>query len=542
MFKQILVCLLVIAIAATFAIPKAFGAELAEKQELLMASFGRDLRAVDPAFAVLGAEVIIPYMMFNALVRYPPGDAANLDAIEPDLAERWDVSKDGKTWTFYLRKGVQFHKGFGELTAEDVKFTFDRMKPEGAPWAKDYKRIDNIEILDKYTVRFHLKMSDPYMLMKLANFHGGFIVSKKAREKLGKMFKTEPVGTGPFELVEYRPKDKYMLKRHEGYWRGKPYLEKVTVLFMPDNNSRTLALKKGAIHCSYAITEEKWVDMMRKTTKVVVDTDFQIGVHGALHFNMTRKPFDDIRVRKALSYALNRKEFRAFFGPSVFKPLYAHAPQYTFGALKDKDVPENLRYTYNPEKAKQMLKEAGVPKGFTINAFCTELSSYLNAMTMVQEQWRRIGINLKINTVDHPTYHSYIRKDRNDVVWYYASRAPVAGEYLEQWYHSNSIVKKKTAITNFSHYGEVDADGDGDVVDNNIDEYVDKAWAEMDPDVRRQLYRKAQYQLLNDLPTIPLTVSTSVLARQPYLDLGYEPKGTMIYGYHITEKTRLLKH
>jgi peptide/nickel transport system substrate-binding protein len=543
MFKRVLICLLVMAVAATTFLPQVLAArELAKEQVLYYASPGRDIRAIDPAFCVSSIELFIAYAMFNALVRYPPGNEGNLEAIEPDLAEKWEVSKDGKTFTFFLRKGVQFHKGYGELKAEDVKFTIDRLKPEGSPWSKNYKNVKEIKTIDDYTVQFTLKKIDPFFLTKLTNYHGGFIVSKKAREKLGKGFRSEPVGTGPFQVKEYRPKDRYILERHDAYWRGKPILEKIVVPFMPSNATSSMALEKGDIHLAQGKQDEMWINSMRKKTKLIIDTKFQLGLASWLHMNMTRKPFDDIRVRKALAYATDRDEFVAYFGASITEPLITHIPPYVFGALQNKDVPKELRYDYNPEKAKQLLKEAGYPKGFTVKMVISEKESYTKPMTIIQELWRKVGVNLQFETVDHATYHSKIRKDQNPLVWYNATRPPIAGVYLTQWWHSASIVGKKTAITNFSHYGEVDADGDGDVKDNNIDRFVDQAAIEMDPEKQKKLYAEAQMQILRDLPSLSVRLFTFPFARQPYIDLGYKPKHTMIYLYHITEKTAILKH
>jgi peptide/nickel transport system substrate-binding protein len=540
MYKKIVFCLLAIALVSTLAGPIAFADQkLAKKQVLYYASGGRDIRAMDPAFALSSIEIFITYSMFNALVRYPPGNEGNLEAIEPDLAEKWEVSKDGKNWTFYLRKGVKFHKGYGELTAEDVKFTFDRLKPEGSPWAKDYKNVKEVKIVDDYTVVFSLEMVDPFFLSKMTNYHGGFIVSKKAREKLGDLFKTEPVGTGPFQVGEYRPKDRYIVVRHEDYWRGKPILEKMIVPFMPAIASRTLSLEKGEVHCAIGKTDEKWVEKMRKAG-LTVDVTFSMGIASWLHFNMTRKPFNDIRVRKALAYAIDREQFVQFFGPSLTEQLYSYVPPDAFGALSKADIPEDLRYEYNPEKAKKLLKEAGFPKGFKTKMFVSERGSYMNPMTLIQEQWRKVGVDLIFETIDHPTYHSKIRKDANDLVWYNATRTPIAGVYLEHWFHSNSIVGKKTAITNFSHYGDVDANEDGKV--DSIDMFVDKAEIEMDPKEQKRLYAQAQLQLLKDLPAFPVRNYHFVFGRQKYIDLGYEPKQTMIYAYHITEKTKILAH
>ncbi|MBW1695499.1 MAG: polyamine ABC transporter substrate-binding protein [Deltaproteobacteria bacterium] len=542
MIKKFSVCVFAILLAATTASNWALAAaEPVENQVLYYASAGRDIRSMDPAFATSSVELFMVYSMFNGLVRYPPGNEGDMEAIEPDLAEKWDVSGDGKTWTFYLRKGIKFHKGYGELTAEDVKFTFERLKTEGAPWAKDYKNIKDILVVDPYTVRFHLNKIDPFFLSKLTNFHGGFIVSKKAREKLGKQFKSEPVGTGPFQVGEYRPKDRYILLRNEDYWRGKPVLEKIIVPFMPDIASRTMALQKGEIHMAPGKLDEKWVAMARKAG-LIVDVDFQMGVASWIHFNMTRKPFDDLRVRKALAYATNRDEFAKFFGLSITKPLYSHVPPGAFGALKKSDIPVELRYEYDLNKARQLLAEAGFPNGFKTKMLVSEKGSYMTPMTVLQEQWRKVGVIIELETIDHPTYHSKIRKDANPLIWYNATRTPIAGVYLTQFFHSASIVGKKTAITNFSHYGEVDADGDGDISDNSIDAYVDKARYEMDREVQKKLYAEAQLRLLRDLPAIPVRNQHYVFARQPYIDLGYEPENCMIYGYHLTEKTRILKH
>jgi len=543
MFKRILVCLLATAVVATAAIPAALAVgELADKQVLYNASPGRDIRSADPAFATSSVELFIVYAMFNALVRYPPGNEGSLEAIEPDLAKKWDVSEDGKVWTFYLQKGVQFHKDYGELKAEDVKFTFDRLKSEGAPWAKNYKNVKGIKIIDDYTVQMTLAKVDPFFLSKLTNYHGGFIVSKKAREKLGKSFKAEPVGTGPFQTKEYRPKDRYILERHDEYWRGKPILESIVVPFMPSNATVSLALEKGEIHLAQGAQNEFWVKSMRKKSNVIIDTGIQLGLASWLHINMTRKPFDDIRVRKALAHAINRDDFVSFFGPSITTPLFNYVPPYAFGALKKEDLPKDLIYEYDVEKAKQLLKEAGYPKGFSVKMAISEKGSYTKPMVLIQEQWRKVGVNIEFETVDHATYHSKTRGDLNPLVWYNAARPPIAGIYLTQWWHSASIVGKKTAITNFSHYGEVDTDGDGDVKNNNIDRLIDQAAIEMDPEKRKKLYAEAQIQLLKDLPSIPVRLYSMPFARQPYIDLGYELKKSMIYLYHITEKTRILKH
>lgn len=514
--------------------------ELAKKQVLYAASPGRDIRAIDPAFATSSIELFITYAMFDALVQYPSGNEGDLEAIKPDLAKDWKVSEDGKTWTFYLRKGVKFHRGYGELTAEDVEFTFERNKKKSA-WTTVYENIETIKVVNDYIVKFYLKKADPFFLPKLANFHGGFIVSKKAVKDLGKQFKTEPVGTGPFQVKEYKPKDRYILVRNEDYWKGKPILEKIIVPFMPDISSRTLALEEGTIHMTLGKTDEQWVKRERDAG-LKVDTTFQLGIASWIHFNMTREPFDDIKVRKALAYATCRKDFIDYFGPSITEPLYSPVPPYAFGALPKEEIPEDLFYQCNRVEAEKLLAEAGYPNGFTTKMLISEKGSYLIPMQIIQENWRKVGVNLKFEVIDHASYHSKIRADANPIVWYNASRTPIAGVFLHQWFHSASIVTKPTGITNFSHYGDVDADGDGKIADNNIDKFIDEAAVTMDKGKQKELYAEAQLKLLKDLPAYPIRNYHFVFARQPYVELGYQPKHTMIYMYHITKDTKILKH
>ena len=157
------------------------------------------------------------------------------------------------------------------------------------------------------------------------------------------------------------------------------------------------------------------------------------------------------------------------------------------------DVPD---YAFNVEEAKSLLAAAGYPDGFSLEMFISESEIYIVTMQIIQQQWKKIGVDLKLVVVDHSTYHSRIREDANPVVIYGAYRTPlIADIYLTQFYASASIVGKDTAITNFSHLGEVDADGDG-VIDG-IDNLIETARAEPDPEKQKVLYAQAQQLILS---------------------------------------------
>jgi peptide/nickel transport system substrate-binding protein len=246
-----------------------------------------------------------------------------------------------------------------------------------------------------------------------------------------------------------------------------------------------------------------------------------------IHFNLTKKPLDDIRVRKALCHAIDRVALINYLGKDVAKPEISPLPSGYVGHTDDV-----VRYDYNPEKAKKLLAEAGLAVGFKLAMNISNSSIYLPPMQVVQEQWKKIGVTLDLNVVDHPTYHKLIRKDVNPVVIYGAHRYPYTGNiYLTQFYHSESIVGKPSAIINFSHYGEALP---------GVDQYIDDARYELNTEKQKRLWIKAQQQIKKDAVSFPLFTRAYGMAKAKYLDLGFEQKSYSIY--EILETARILKH
>ncbi len=497
--------------------------ELAAEQVLKVGLEGADINSMDPHRTTTSLEVVIARDLFNGLVRFKPG-TADLEKIEPELATNWSVSADGLTWTFQLRKGVKFHHGYGELTAEDVKFSLDRVRdPDfGASAATRYLSFDRVEVVDPYTVTIHLKGADAFLLTKVANLAGGYVVSKKAAEKLGKDFRLNPVGTGPFVFQEYAPKGKVVLVRNEEYFRTPPTLERIEMIFMPSFSTRELALRKGEIHTMRGKREQRWVEKLRQEG-LVVDT---VGVSSTalLHFNMTVKPLDNLLVRKAIAHAINREELLQFVGKDVAEIQLSPVDHNQFGGMRT-GLPT---YEHDVEKAKALLKEAGYPNGFTLRMMITEREDYRSVMEVIQAQLKQAGINLELTVVDHPTYHARSREGNNPVVLYFTAAFPSADIILNNFFHSKSIVTKPTGVTNFSHY-------------DRIDDLIEKANNEGDLEKRRTLYQEAQKRIMEDLPAYPTLLLRVVMARQPYVALDYDLEQTLIYHY-IHEYVKLLKH
>jgi len=480
----------------------------AQEKVLREALKASDIRSLDPHYGTTTIDYACIDPMFNALVRFKPVDV-NPELIEPDLAERWEPSKDGLVWTFYLRKGVKFHKGYGELTSEDVKFSLEKAANKATSgFASDYAALSKVEAVDKYTVRLTFKNPIPSVLGILSNYHGGYIVSKKAVEEKKDNFKFDPIGTGPFMLKEYVPKEKVVEVRHPDFFRGKPKLDQVEFWFMPDASSREMAFRKGEIDIVEGEREQAWVKKMRDIPGTAIEI-FGPGETLVLHFNMTKKPLDDIRVRRAICYAINIKELMTFLGPDVTEPLVSVIPMSYLGGTNK--VPT---YAFSPETAKKLLAEAGFSKGLDLSMVITEMSDYRRPMEQVQEQLRRAGINLKMDVITHTAFHEQIRKDVNPLVLYVAARFPVADTFLTHFFESKSIVGTSTAITNFSHY-------------NKIDDLIAKARVEVDPNKQKELWAEAQKKIIEDAAALPLCTTKFVFSRKVYVDLGYELRSTL---------------
>lgn len=527
----------------------ASGAQkLASKQVLTIAFDAGDAQVLDPHRAASTADRATLDMIFNGLVRYPLG---NQVGIEPDLAQSWKVSPDGKTWTFSLRKGVFFHpfpgnpKGY-ELTSEDVVYSLKRAaSADTSAYAGEYRGMD-FKAVDPYTVEITIDkaISETLFFAKVANYAGGFIVPRKVIEAQGNdWFKTHPVGTGPFVFESYDPQQKVVLARNETYFRGKPVLTQVVVRYMPNVSSRELGLRTGELQIIEGLKEDKWVEKIAAFPQVNVKSFGPCEVQ-ALFFNMTQKPFDDIRVRKAFSYAVDRAEVAAFMGKGLAVPIYsaAMAPPAPGALTREEAEQAGVVYENNIAKAKELLAEAGYPDGIQFEAIVSEMdSSYRKPMVALQAQVKKAGIDMQVKVVDHASFHTMVRKDASPVV-YYACWRPNSDVYLTRFFHSDSsVVNGKSPDTNFSHYGTVDANKDGKV--DSIDALIEKARWELDAAKQNELWKKAQIQVLEDAAVLPVIRLKYDFPMKSYVDLGCPLEFSwQTYAPQINEKTKILAH
>lgn len=494
-------------------------AQAAPKDNKLRISvFAQDIGSLDPDFAVGSQDRVAASWIFSALVRFKPG-SIDPAQIEPDLAESWDANPDKTVWTFHLRHGVQFQQGFGELTADDVAFSLKKAADaKTSAFSADYAAIQSVEAVDPYTVRITLKQPVPSLLGMVANYSGGFIMSKKAVEQRGAGFARNPVGSGPFALASITPNQAAELTANEAYFRGKPKLAGITYRFMPSGASRDLAFEAGELDVNNGQQDQAWVNRMRKQPHVLVDV-MEPAELSQLSLNVTVKPLDDIRVRQAIAMAVNRPELVRWRGADVSREPHSVIPGGYLGYSADVGLPAN-----DVAGAKKLLAEAGYPNGLTIKMVHTQNPDMLAAMQVVQAELRRAGITIDMQVVEHATYHQMIRQDLSPIVFYAAARFPVADTYLTQFFDSRSIVKTPTAVTNFSHC---------DVADQDI------RAARTEPDAQKQIaeWVDAQKKIVAAVCAVPLIETLQIWARHDDFDYGYENKGAMSTGPLITEQS-----
>jgi ABC-type transport system substrate-binding protein len=382
-----------------------------------------DLATLDPAIGYDWTNWPAIKMVFDGLLDYDSGTT-----LEPRLAEAMpDVSADGLTYTFKLRKGVKFQNG-RELVADDVVYTITRvLDPKtaspgagfflGIKGAQEFAggkatSVEGIKALDPYTVQFTLTTADVTFLNKMAiNF--AFIVPKEEVEKAGKNFGHAPVGTGPYKLTEWVAGQHLTFERNPNYFfEGRPYLDKITIEIGVEPDVALLRLEKGEIQLmgdpppgadwTRITADPAWKN--RIEVEQTVNTTY-------IAINVNDKPFDNVKVRQALNYAIDKKRIvqllngRATVANQILPPLMPGYDQSYSG------------YDYNPEKAKQLLSDAGFPNGFETSIECISVDPQPKLCESFQQDLAKIGIKLTINSLAAPNVIDDAGNGKTPLVW-----------------------------------------------------------------------------------------------------------------------------
>jgi peptide/nickel transport system substrate-binding protein len=347
-------------------------------------------------------QMMFFYAIHDALVKPMPGKP-----LAPSLAESWSVAKDGLTYEFVLRPNVTFHNG-DPLTAEDVKFSFERYKGAAARLLKE--RVAAVEIVDPHRVRFRLKEPWPDFLTFYATPATGaaWIVPKKHVEKVGdEGYKKALVGAGPYRMVSLNPGIEMVLEAHEGYWRKMPSVKRLVFRQVPDETTRLAMLKRGEADIAYSLRGPLGEEV-RRTPGLRLAANL---IPATFWIDFTTEPWDakspwhDRRVRLAASLALDRKAI-------------SQAETLGFSRAASSIVPSGFEFywpapavPYDPAQAKRLLAEAGYPRGFDAGDYTCD-AAYASLGEAVLNYLGAVGIRARLRPLDRAAWTTQWREKK----------------------------------------------------------------------------------------------------------------------------------
>jgi peptide/nickel transport system substrate-binding protein len=367
----------------------------------------------DPAEAT---GILIPFMVYyalhDALVKPMPGNA-----MAPSLAESWSVSSDGLTYEFVLRQGVRFHNG-DLLTADDVKFSFERYRGVSAKLLKD--RVRQVEVIDAHRVRFHLKEPWPDFLTFYATPATGaaWIVPRKYVEKVGdEGFKKAPVGAGPYRFVSFNPGVELVLDAHEQYWRKSPSVKRLVLRAVPDELTRVAMLKRGEVDIAYALRGPV-AEAVQRTLGLTLKPVQFYGEQWLLFTDQwdPKSRWTDRRVRLAVNHAIDRQAMNQSFTLGFSRmtgSIIPHDYDFSWPAPP---------YAYDPRKAKQLLAAAGYPQGFDAGELWTD-TGFADYTEAIANNLAGVGIRTRVRVLERAAYFTQLREKKLRPLVYVASAA-----------------------------------------------------------------------------------------------------------------------
>jgi peptide/nickel transport system substrate-binding protein len=382
----------------------------------------------------------------NRLVRYGFADevtgAADL-TLKGDLAESWQASPDHRTWTFQLRQGVKWHNvpplNGRELVAADVKYCFEAYAKEGVQ-SFNFREIEGIETPGKYTVRLHLNTPNVLLPQNLAE-PIAVIFSREVLEEDGDL-KKRLIGTGPYIFKEHTRKVRVVLARNPDYWdKGRPYVDEYTILSTPDASTRLAAFRTGQSDFIWVASPSE-VETVKKTNPAAVVQSFHntLAPFG-LALAQDKPPFNDVRVRRAISMAIDRQK-------QVDTVFEGHGiPGWGVPFIYYQDTPPTLAqlgpwWQYKPAEAKKLLAEAGHPNGFSTTLFYYEYFPQMTSQVQLVQQdlKKNLNIDVKITKLDYTGYYGrYVESKWDGMSWGFQSGHAIGlDERTYQYLHSKS--------------------------------------------------------------------------------------------------------
>ena len=444
--------------------------------------------SLDPHVSTAANDFRIAVNIYDGLVRNTPGTLE----IEPALATDWTISDDGLEYTFNLREGVTFHDGT-PFNAEAVKFNFDRMLDESHPFASTgpfplaffFSSVESVDVVDDLTVKFTLNEPFAPFMSNLAS-PTGLIVSPAAVEQYGADYGRHPVGTGPFKFEEWQSNTSVVASRNDAYWDGAPSLEAVIFRPITDANTRVAEMLSGGIDVLLETPPDNVAQFRDDSNYQVVEA---VGPHvWYVMLNAKDGPFADVRVRQAVNYAVNKESLVNDVLQGTADVSAGPIPPAFNWAYNDDVQP----YPYYPEKAKELLAEAGA-EGAKLTFLVTEGGSgMLDPVPMgtaIQADLAAVGLDVEIQTYEWNTFLSEVnpglegKADMAEMAW--MTSDPDTLPFLTL----RTEAFPAEGGFNSSYYSNPE-----------VDDLLDQARLSTDPAERAELYKQVQAITHEDAP------------------------------------------
>ncbi|MFE5321103.1 glutathione ABC transporter substrate-binding protein [Paenibacillus sp. NPDC056579] len=422
--------------------------------------------------------------------------------VVPVLAASHKISEDGLVYTFTLKENVKFHDGT-DFNAEAVKVNLDRIRDEknNLKLRKSFAKVTKVEAPDAKTVV--ITLSEPYnaFLNKMAM---ALMVSPKALKEQGENIAKNPVGTGSFKFKEWVQGDRLVVVKNESYWqKDLPKVDSITFKPVPENGSRIAMLKTGEADFIYPMPTEQVSEVQGQKDIVVDKIDSTIVRYVTL--NTMKKPFDDVKVRQAINYAINKEAYikvvKSGLGSKLDSTMSSKTQYYS----------KQTGYDYDVEKAKKLLAEAGYPTGFSAEIWGENDSETMKGMQFIQQQLALVGIKLEVKSMEGGTLSQQINSAKTPqeakIQMWYVSWSPSSGDADGATRGLFSSEMFPPAGSNTAYYKNA-----------NVDKWIADANKSIDPKQAKTIYADIQKTIWEDAPWAFMGVDQVITGKRAYLN------------------------
>ncbi|MGM0432234.1 MAG: ABC transporter substrate-binding protein [Spirochaetota bacterium] len=450
-----------------------------------------DIKNLDPARRYTQWDDVVAKTLFSGLVRY----SANSYEIENDLAEEFSISDDGSEIYFKLHEGAQFHDGHGEVTAEDVKYSYERFLDDetGSVYADDWASLDHVEVTGRYEGIIHLNKPFAPLMKTTLPLNSGSIVPKDYVEEVGlSNFTTDVIGSGPYYLAEWSPNQEVVVKKNPNYFGEEPYWDEMHFKVIKDHQSAEIALQAGEIQ--FGQVSENTVNMFMD------DPDFKVTDNPNLDYswiglNVENPKLEDVNVRKAIRAAVNV--------PDILEVAYNGQVELETSLIAPgligywEDAP---RHEQDIELAKEYMEKAGVDE-LELTMDIVDESEFRAWAQILQENLKKINIDLQINPLEYGTYWEIGVGDKGKELQLFSARFQMQPDpsWATMWFTSEQV-----GVWNWMRWAS-----------EEFDTLHRQGLTEMDESKRDEIYVRMQQLMDEDAVAIWITHGKTFYAYDP---------------------------